>query len=318
MAASRLQAALNGAWVVFLVAPLASVASLGGVFSNTLDLLTHLAPFWLAGSLGALVLALLPAAPLRRAALAGFGALGIAAAAILVIPEFTRAIRPPVTWGGTCQVKLIAFNVWEHNGRPGDAAAWLAAQAPDFILMADVEPPIRAALIHRGFWYDRGVGHTAIFSRSPAVAAPFKIPERDWPLLPKFARGTYSSACGPFSLVAVHLARPFEATRGAGSLAAELDRYDRERLIVAGDFNLTPWSFALRRLDWRLGLERRDRALSSWPAMGAPAPFLPIDHVYAGRAWRTVRVEQGPSFGSTHYPLIAVLALEPKGRLRGA
>ena len=37
-------------------------------------------------------------------------------------------------------------------------------------------------------------------------------------------------------------------------------------VIVAGDFNSTPWSFSLRRQDRWFGLERRTRALPSWPA----------------------------------------------------
>ena len=88
--------------------------------------------------------------------------------------------------------------------------------------------------------------------------------------------------------------------------------------IVAGDFNLTPWSFALKGIDRRLGLERWDRALFSWPArmsphspLSWPTPFLPIDHLYAGRDWRVVSLSRGPLVGSDHYPIVARLALTP-------
>nr|QQZ48664.1 hypothetical protein JKL49_14190 [Phenylobacterium glaciei] len=50
------------------------------------------------------------------------------------------------------------------------------------------------------------------------------------------------------------------------------------------------------------GLERRTKALFSWPAyLGAkvPFPFLPIDHVYAGKGWRTVSVKRGPGWVRT-------------------
>jgi endonuclease/exonuclease/phosphatase (EEP) superfamily protein YafD len=86
-------------------------------------------------------------------------------------------------------------------------------------------------------------------------------------------------------------------------------------MILAGDFNSTPWSFARREDDRRFGLIRRDRAMWSWPAefvgphgFQAPFPFLPIDHIYAGPGWATVSVSRGPRLGSDHYPLIAVLA----------
>jgi endonuclease/exonuclease/phosphatase (EEP) superfamily protein YafD len=89
--------------------------------------------------------------------------------------------------------------------------------------------------------------------------------------------------------------------------------FDRDSLIVAGDFNLTPWSFALRRGDARLGLRRLSRALATWPAgpvyagVALPFPVLPIDHVYAGRAWRVVSLKRGPRLGSDHYPVVVVL-----------
>jgi endonuclease/exonuclease/phosphatase (EEP) superfamily protein YafD len=83
-------------------------------------------------------------------------------------------------------------------------------------------------------------------------------------------------------------------------------------MILTGDFNATPWSASLRRTDAALALTRRDRALPTWPArvLGRswPLPILPIDHVYAGPGWATVKVERGPAFGSDHYPLVVILA----------
>jgi endonuclease/exonuclease/phosphatase (EEP) superfamily protein YafD len=90
-------------------------------------------------------------------------------------------------------------------------------------------------------------------------------------------------------------------------------RFPRDDLIVTGDFNLTPWSKALREQDARLGLRRRTRAMFSWPVVASryrirpPVPLLPIDHVYAGAAWRTVSVQRGPKLGSDHYPVIVTL-----------
>ena len=85
--------------------------------------------------------------------------------------------------------------------------------------------------------------------------------------------------------------------------------------IVAGDFNVTPWSFALRRQDRALDLVRRTVLMPSWPAgrlshnrVPAPFPYLPIDHIYAGRGWETVSVERGPRLGSDHYPVVVRLA----------
>src|SRR5690606_39140622 len=56
-------------------------------------------------------------------------------------------------------------------------------------------------------------------------------------------------------------------------------------LILAGDFNSTPWSYALRGFEQRAGLVRQTRNLVTFPnrfmlrRMFETLPFLPLDHV---------------------------------------
>jgi endonuclease/exonuclease/phosphatase (EEP) superfamily protein YafD len=313
-----LSLALRSALAIGLVCVLAALASLAGRASFALDLLSHFVPFWFAGSLVVAACAWAVASRGWRIALVGAGALGVAASILLILPEMTRPIRPPLPSQPSRQIKLIQFNAWEKNADPEQAASWLAAQAPDFILMEDAEAPISQALVKRGFLRRRGMLDTAIFSRAPPLSQPFWIKANAWQDLPGFARATFAGPDGPFSIVAVHLKRPYSPHQlpQAQALAAVLDGYDHRTLIVAGDFNLTPWSFGLHWLDGRLGLERRDRALFTWPAQVAyrhrllsPTPFLPLDHVYAGEAWRTVKIERGPWLGSDHYPVVVTLAL---------
>ena len=97
-------------------------------------------------------------------------------------------------------------------------------------------------------------------------------------------------------------------------LASRLAAFDRRSLIVAGDFNSTPWSFSLRRQDALFALERRTRALFTFPVrtysryrLHAPFPLFPIDQIYAGSDWKTVSVTRGPRLGSDHLPTIAIL-----------
>src|SRR3546814_2882605 len=96
-------------------------------------------------------------------------------------------------------------------------------------------------------------------------------------------------------------------------------------MIVTGDFNSAPFSFAMRRGERAIGLTRRDRALASFPtekkAIGplrSPVPVVAIDHVYAGPGWATAKVERGPGgLGSDHYPVIVTLApVTPAPRAR--
>ena len=298
---------------------LAALAAHGGRFSPRLDVLTHFAPFWLAGALIVLLYGLLLAPAALRSTILMLGGLGAVAAAALILPELMRPIRRPVAANAPHQLKLIQLNAWNENVDVEGTADWITRQAPDLVLVEECEAPMRAALVKRGFRYTRGMVRTGVFSRAAPAPAPFQIPDGDWRLLPSFARDSFDLPAGGFSIIATHVTWPTRSHQEAEikALKALVDRYDKTRLILVGDFNLTPWSFNLQRIDRTFGLERRDRAMFSWPArpfMGgllrSPVAFLPIDHIYAGSAWRTVSIERGPRLGSDHYPVVVVLALQ--------
>jgi endonuclease/exonuclease/phosphatase (EEP) superfamily protein YafD len=89
---------------------------------------------------------------------------------------------------------------------------------------------------------------------------------------------------------------------------------DVSRLILAGDFNITPWSRGMRRQDKLLApLRRWTVAWFTWPARAAgfawPLPLLPIDHVYAGPAWGSVRLRRVRIPGSDHFATEATFRL---------
>jgi endonuclease/exonuclease/phosphatase (EEP) superfamily protein YafD len=289
----------------------ASLASNGGFFSTRLDLIGQFAPAWALGSVLAAIYGVCLASTQRRTWLVGLGLGGMLACAPLMLPELTRPIRPTLPSAPGYRIKVIEYNAWGHNPNIGRDADWLAGQNPDFILMTDTVAAAKLALTKRGFTCTRGIADTVIFSRQPRAPETYIIPEPEWPRLPSFSRASFNGAGGDFTVIATHLGRPTSGPQGGqeAALLRLIDHYDRRRMIFAGDFNSTPWSFGLRRLDQQLGLERRDRALFTWPALYSPVAFLPIDHIYAGEAWRTVSIVRGPRLGSDHYPVIATLAL---------
>ena len=300
----------------------AATAGLFGGLDPRLDILTHFTPFWLCGAGVAIGVGLLPATGRARRVLLAIGLLGLLAAAARLAPEMTRPIRPDVAGGAGARLRLVQFNAWRENADPVAAAAWIAGQNADLVTAEDVTPALRAAMTAQGYTAVPGMVSTAVFSRGLSPRPRFMVPFPDWALLPDMARGRFAIAGGPetFTVLAVHINRPNveSAWPEREALARLLDDQHHERLIVAGDFNLTPWSFGLARLDRRLGLERRDRAVATWPALGRIGgalrplpPVLPLDHVYAGREWRTVSVRRGPRLGSDHFPLIVDLVLRP-------
>ena len=100
----------------------AAVAAHGGRLSGRLDVLTHFAPFWLAGAAAALIYGLAFASPGLRTTIATMGGVGVLAAAALIAPEYLRHISPNAPADAPHQIKIIQFNGWKDN-RDVDATA---------------------------------------------------------------------------------------------------------------------------------------------------------------------------------------------------
>ena len=91
-------------------------------------------------------------------------------------------------------------------------------------------------------------------------------------------------------------------------------------LIIAGDLNMTPWSYRLQRFLARADMRRHATFLRSWPTDGQfrlPFPAFLIDHVLTTPDIKTVSIRIGPKLGSDHLPVVAVLRL-PSPRERAA
>ena len=283
----------------------------GGRFSGHLDVLTHFALIYLAAAAVVLIGAMTAAPGRARLAMALLGGVAAAASLALILPELMRPSPPhaPATAAG--QIKVIQFNVSRRDARLEERARWIAQQDPDFLILEESTPAMRAAVLaHLPRHMSCGMTcETVIFTRT----APEKAdrPRRGrYGLGPAIAIVHMAPEDGGYILVGTHYTWPTHVRNHRENTARMLQLIDplpKGRMIVTGDFNSTPWSFARAREDARNGLERRTRALPSWPTTFG-VPFLPIDHVYAGTELRTVKVERGPNLGSDHYPILAVLA----------
>ena len=301
-----------------IVSAAAALGAQAGRFSDDLDALTHFAPYWL--FLGVLGLGLWAATGGRklRTATPIAGLVAIVLAGGLILPELVRSNGPPPPAEGE-RLKLIQFNLWGRNIDPEGTADWIRGQDADIIVFeeafgaaADIPRALAEAYPYRTTCAEPLPCPTLILSRRRPVRQEAVDGGQSTAAL-----ATWTTPRGDFTVIGTHYIWPWPAGPQEEStfrLAARLKTLPRGSTIVAGDFNSTPWSFALQRQDRMFQLQRRTRALASWPAaafsryrVASPFPFLPIDHLYAGADWKTVRVERGPKLGSDHYPVVVGL-----------
>lgn len=298
--------------VGLLSAAVAAVLSHGAEIDGRLDLFAHFAPAYMAMAFAGLMVAAvarLPGRPLIVVA----GVVGAMASGLLIAPEFMRPTTADGPFDETRQIKVIQINALRTNADIGRVADWLIAQDPDVVTVSEARHDLRDLLIERAGWSAAGAqGSLMIFTHEPYLKMDRPRPRAGGQLT--YVNATYVIHDELVEIATAHLDWPTEtiAAGQARDLEDVVRRLPRERLILTGDFNATPWSNQLRRLDETLGLIRRDRAVASWPAQLSGRrwayPLLPIDHVYAGRGWATIRVERGPWLGSDHYPVIVTLA----------
>jgi endonuclease/exonuclease/phosphatase (EEP) superfamily protein YafD len=303
----------------FLLAAVSAGAAVAAHFGRTslrFDLLAHFAPLWLAGAALALVIAF-AFRGVARLLIASMAGVGVLAALALIAPEVVRPTGPRAPADAAGQLKVIQFNVWYLNDDLDRTVDWLVSQDPDVVVLEEIRPELRALLARRTGW------HTSCQVCEVTILSKLKPISTKTPGLHGRPRGPlgyarFRNQGGEFVVVGVHndwptngLDQQAQEARLAGVLAA----VDRKSAIVTGDFNSTPWSFSRQRWDRAFGLIRRERALPTWPAQRYKQlgwlglfPFLPIDHVYAGPGWATVKVERGPRLGSDHYPVVVTLA----------
>lgn len=296
---------LVGATLCALVASLAQL----GRWSPTWDLLTHLAPIYLAVGVAASLLGLLFTGRLRTPVLAA-GLICAFAAALLVAPEYLRSTGPKAAAGAGPTFKIVQFNAWDGVGGTSRPLAWLNAEKPDVVVVEESNHRIREAFTRDGWSAVSGRSNVMLFTRKPPLKA---IVPRDNAAGPLELNGVVlATPSGDVTVLGVHAPWPTQRSSEAERQAflPVIQSFPPARTILAGDFNSTPWSFARRRDDRSYGLIRRTRAMFTWPIAGwrLAIPLLPIDHVYAGDGWATVKVEHGPALGSDHYPVVVTLA----------
>jgi endonuclease/exonuclease/phosphatase (EEP) superfamily protein YafD len=278
-----------------------------------LDIVNNGLPFLLAFTL---IVAILAAA-------ARSGLLTVLALLLTIIncTHFTLALQggaEETTPGAPRFLRVMTFNVWNQNERIDDIAKFLGDTDADLVVMqemtADKWSKLRESLGSR-YPYTLGDGGLVILSKYKIIEngrvdrggmPPWSSLMLRWAVVE--VNGTTVKFAG------VHLARPFYPKLQYADVVTLVDfvRHQTGPLIVAGDFDMTPWTDKLTGFTETTGLGRYNTFHFTWPLHVGSIPLLPFvasDQVFASPHFAKITTWTGPRLGSDNRPVIADIAL---------
>jgi endonuclease/exonuclease/phosphatase (EEP) superfamily protein YafD len=250
------------------------------------------------------------------------GAVAVAGALFAAIPIVSYMGVPTArAEAGSASFRVVTFNTWFRNRDYAAIGRFLEQTQADVVVLEERnrQEALRLgeflASYPHSFNEPRPHG-VVVFARWPIVSAE-SLPLAAGGVLA--ARVTLDWQGTQITVLGAHLHWPLGPTNSRLRNAelnelASLAAARTEPVIVAGDFNITPWSRQFRTALQRSGLN--DSAAGHGLAPSWPSQFPPlgirIDHCWASRHWRSTAIRLGPSLGSDHLPLIADLEMVMK------
>ena len=282
----------------------------GGVFAAA-DVVNHFLPIIL---LGASVLAAMQIIQMLRTRQPSVLTLALACSVVLTGGRF---ISPELSssggeGAGGSVYELLVFNVLKDNRASQSTRDWIRNADSDFVVLLEASPVFVAGLSDKYPYQVNCQGNkrpcsTVVLSKHRPLSfqGHAKGDSQNRKTL-SAAEASFCLAGRELSVLGVHLARPWPTKnqeRDIKDLMPILQARRGRHLILAGDFNLTPWSFRMREIDTHSGLRRVSRALPTWPANTIMPALLPIDHVFVGHAVAASRPRTFKVAGSDHRPV---------------
>jgi endonuclease/exonuclease/phosphatase (EEP) superfamily protein YafD len=255
-----------------------------------------------------------------------YGSAAVLAAVALV----HGAVLKDLWLGGTASaapggvpLRLVSANVLAHNRTPEKVLEFVRAADPDLVLLVDIRGrdwrevlgQLRELYPHHAQQAWRARARVVLLSRWPIVFEQVReAPRSSRPyLVAKLAVEGRT-----LDVVGVHPSSPSPSQPGNTRRRnheldhiAEVVKDTDAAVIVAGDFNTTPWSPQFGDLLAAAGLRNAAAGkgyVPTWPTWFWPAR-IPIDHVLLKGPLAATAVRRGPAVGSDHYPIIADLRL---------
>lgn len=303
---------MGGVWLLYvgLIALTAAYAlSWGATSWWVLDLATHFRGQYV---VGAAVLGLLSLV-LRHFWAAGWAGVLLAANLLFLWPYLTPLATAQPAAGET--LKLLSANLFYRNQSPEKLLELVQEQQPDLVLVMEMgthrsflEPALAQ---NYPFVVGNGQSGAWIFSRWPLQTGEvdFSSPGRPNAMAQLFWQGEL------ITIVAVHTHAPFSG-RASHLRNLHLQQLahlaqQTEHIVIAGDFNVTPFSPFFQQFLTAGGLKdgRVGQGLNlTWPTL-IPLFYIPIDQFVSSPTIQVQNFTTPPYIGSDHRPILVEFAL---------
>lgn len=313
-----------------LLAATLAIAGLFGFAVPVLDLLNHAQILLFPATLiGVAIVALALRGTMRSVAVI-YAIVGFAASANVMLPEFATALSTRPAAPASDTVRVMTHNLFGLHYQMAQVTAAIKGENPDIIVLQEYFGE-QATGLHPELLADypffvrcRGGkrANLGLYSRLPfeqvqdgACPNNAYVTDRTGHILAQFRTPGGKS----FKLLTTHMDWPFPVDRQREQLAAlssVLAGIDGP-LIVAGDFNSTPWSYALRDFVASNGLVRETVNLVTYPlrffyfgAWRDTIPFLPLDHVMTRGGIVVHELHAGRPTASDHLPVVFTFSVQ--------
>lgn len=301
--------------ITLLTIGLFAVALAGqmGRFIPWLDPVNALAPIV---CLGALVLTI-PALQFGR--IAGCTALlALLCSAERVVPTWANSGRDSIALQGH-GIVVLSFNAWRHQDRPTETLRTLIASGADIILLQEAGHLLRVKTENLDGVYPYRSDcpddcDLAILSRIPVREFRYRARDGNGNAVgPRivFADLVASAGRREMTVATIHFDRRLHGISNRSDLPASLKSMfaivNKNDLVIGGDFNMTPYSFAYDDTTRAMQPIRRvSVGNASFPALVAGYEWVPafaIDHIFAAPRWSAQPFPVETPIRSDHKPV---------------
>lgn len=237
--------------------------------------------------------------------------------AALVLPYFTTS--PAVA--ESSNIKLVTWNVHYPNNQVEIGIKYLRQANADLLVIAEPTEPWREGMSSLQDLYPYQLHNPECDTVGCAISLLSKHP---WKSIqtkklvfdtPPVIWAQFDSVNGsaPFAVVAVHMRKAIDedGSQRQKLQVKEIGQITRQfnmPFILAGDMNAAPMSAAFDMILKETGTIHPDPTwFATWPAV-LGGLGIPIDHVLT-KGVSTVRLKLGPSGGSDHFPIEAMISI---------